>query len=176
MSNSSLLKIASRYAEALAELSSDKDLASELAVLAEVLNKDTEIGQSIRHPQIKIEAKEKLLADSLSKKIKQESLGLLVLLVRRRRLDLLDFIPQLFLEAVNRKSGTASAELSSASELSQEDLTKIKNDLEKLFNKSIDISFKKDDSLIAGHKVNVSGTVIDSSLSSRLKQMKQLLK
>ncbi len=117
-----------------------------------------------------------IIDKTFATKIQKESLQLLKLLVKRRRLALAEYLGQTYKDAYNNAKGIASASVSSATDLSTVELELIKTQLEKLLSKSIEISSSEDTSLIAGQRISVAGKVIDTSIKAKLKQLKQLLK
>jgi F-type H+-transporting ATPase subunit delta len=74
-----------------------------------------------------------------------------------------------------KKSGIEIAQVGSVTKLSETELNNIKEKLEKLFNKTINIENQENPDLIAGLKIQVAGKVIDSSLKNKLKNLRQVL-
>ncbi len=176
MKNSSTLKIARKYAAALAALKTDEDIARDMELISECFKSGSELEKLIANPRLKTQLRLEIIDKTFAGKIQNESLQVLKLLVKRRRLNIAEFLGDAYRDAYNEQKGIARATVASASTLSQTELELIKTQLEKLLNKSVEITKSEDSSLIAGERISVAGKVIDTSIKSKLKQLKQLLK
>ena len=76
-----------------------------------------------------------------------------------------------FIEICSRKRGELKAELKSAKELSEEEITKITDELTKKFKSKIKLNYKHDKSLIGGLVVQVGSTMVDTSIKNKLQQI-----
>lgn len=176
MKNSSTLKIARKYAEALSLIKLDKVLVTELDTLSECFKPASELSKILNNPRLKIEQRLELVDKVFSAKLAAETLLLLKLLIKRRRLAIVEHLGQAYRDAYNKAQGITEAKISSATSLSSSELDLIKAQLERIFKQTVEVSSSEDLSLIAGQRINVAGKVIDSSIKAKLKQLKQLLK
>jgi ATP synthase, F1 delta subunit len=71
----------------------------------------------------------------------------------------------------SRKRGELKAELKSAKELSNEEITNITEELTKNFSSKIKLNYKHDESLIGGLVVQVGSTMVDTSIKNKLQQI-----
>ena len=76
-----------------------------------------------------------------------------------------------FIEICSRKRGELKAELKSAKELSNEEITIITEELTKNFSSKIKLNYKYDESLIGGLVVQVGSTMVDTSIKNKLQQI-----
>lgn len=176
MKSGSTLKIARKYAEALALIKLDANLVSELTAISECFAAGSELAKLLNNPKLQAEQKIELINKVFAGKLEEETLQLLKLLVKRRRLAIAECLGEAYRDAYNRARGITEAKLSTAAELSPTELNQIKIQLEKIFNKKIELSSCQDPSLIAGQRIEVAGKVIDNSIQSKLKQLKHLVR
>ena len=71
----------------------------------------------------------------------------------------------------SRKRGELTAELKSAKNLSNDEITKITEMLTKNFSAKIKLNYNHDESLIGGLVVQVGSTMIDTSIKNKLQQI-----
>jgi F-type H+-transporting ATPase subunit delta len=76
-----------------------------------------------------------------------------------------------FLETCSKKRGELKAELKSAKELTNEEITKITDELTENFSSKIKLNYKHDESLIGGLIVQVGSTMVDTSIKNKLQQI-----
>ncbi len=176
MKSSSTLKIARKYAEALSLLKLDQSLVNELDSVSECFKSGSELSKTLNNPGLKIEQRLELVDKVFGNKLQAETLLLLKLLIKRRRLAIVEHLGQAYRDAYNRSKGITEARISSATSLSSTELELIKTQLERIFKQTIEVTSTEDTALIAGQRINVAGKVIDSSIKAKLKQLKQLLK
>lgn len=175
MSNTKNLLVAQKYANALAELNLSEEIVTELESLASAYNDNPEFKSFLENPSIQKDLKIATIKKIFSNNLNQNLLSMVMLLLERRRINLLSVLKDSYKEIYNNRNNIQDAELTTAKEINNEELNSIKDRLEQLFNKSINLSTNVDDSLIAGFKVKTKNKVIDSSLSKKLKNFKNLM-
>ena len=92
-------------------------------------------------------------------------------LVSKRRFFYVDNILKSFIETCSIKRGELKAELTSAKDLSENEVNSIKEELTKNFSSKIKLNYKHDTSLIGGLIVQVGSTMIDTSIKNKLQQI-----
>ena len=92
-------------------------------------------------------------------------------LVIKRRFFFIEQILNNFIEICSEKRGELKAELKSAKELSNEEISQITEELTKNFSSKIKLNYKHDESLIGGLVVQVGSTMVDTSIKSKLQQI-----
>ena len=92
-------------------------------------------------------------------------------LISKRRFFYVEKILLDFIETCSKKRGEIKAELLAANDLNKEEIIKIENDLSSSFDSKIKLNFKKDPSLIGGLIVQVSSTMIDTSIKNKLQKI-----
>ena len=171
------VRIARRYAKALAEVLPDEKLEKVLQELKTLVSLfDDKAIKYFKSPIIPVEKKKALLEEVLKKvEVSQELKKLLELMAQRNRLGLLRELLQEFEQFVNERLGIVKAEIISAMELDEEVLKKIKEKIEQLFGKKAEVSVKLDPSLIGGFVVKVADKVLDASIKHQLEELKKAI-
>ena len=167
---------AERYSLALYELSNEGNLLNQiekqcLSILG-LINSSVDFKNLIKNPTTKQNDLFKI-TNSISENYKFETLlkNFLNFLIQKRRLFFLERILQSFIETCSKKRGELKAELKSAKELSNEELTKIIEELTKNFSSKIKLNYKYDKSLIGGLVLQIGSTMVDTSIKNKLQQI-----
>jgi len=176
MKNSSSLKIAKKYAEALAQIKLDASLVTELEAVSQCFAAGSELNKILANPRLQAKDKQDLIDKCFSGKIEAETMQLLKLLIKRRRLEIASYLGRAYRDAYNAANGLVEANISTASEINKTELDTIKAQLERIFNSKIQITTETDSSLIAGQRISVAGKIIDNSIKTKLKELKHLVK
>ena len=92
-------------------------------------------------------------------------------LIIKRRFFYVEQILKSFIETCSKKRGELKAELKSAKELSNDEISKITDELTKNFSSKIKLNYKHDKSLIGGLIVQVESTMVDTSIRNKLQQI-----
>jgi len=167
---------ASRYSLALYELATEANMLSEVEVHSTsiikliVLSKDFK--SLIKDPT---NTKEDQL-NALNKISEQNKLNELLtkflsFLISKRRFFYVDKILKSFVETCSIKRGELKAELTSAKNLTENEVNNIKEELAKNFSSKIKLNYRHDTSLIGGLIVQVGSTMVDTSIKNKLQQI-----
>jgi F-type H+-transporting ATPase subunit delta len=175
MLKASLQKISRKYAEALAKQNLDLQLIDDLQLVKDCFESSEELRTLMDHPYINPKEKHFILDKLFAKKVDRLVLNTLHLLLDRRRLAAVTLLRDSYQEIYNREENIEAVQLKSAHQINQDSLSKIKANLEDIFDADIELSNELDESLIAGVKLKIGDRVFDASLKSKLKQMKDLL-
>ena len=95
----------------------------------------------------------------------------MVFLIQKRRFFYLEKILKSFIEICSEKRGEINAEIKSAKELSNEEISKITEDLAQNFSSKMKLNYKHDKSLIGGLIVKIGSTMVDTSIKNKLQQI-----
>jgi len=167
---------ASRYSLALYELASESNILSEVEdhsfSIINLISVSEEFRSLIKDPTNNRE--EQFVAlKKISGQFKLNSLltNFLGFLIFKRRFFYVDKILKSFIETCSTKRGELKAELTSAKNLSENEVNNIKEELTKNFSSKIKLNYKHDASLIGGLIVQVGSTMIDTSIKNKLQQI-----
>ena len=167
---------AERYSLALFELSEENSLLTQIEdqslSMINLINQSDDFSKLIRDPTINQEDLLKVI-NKISESYKFETLfkNFLNFLIQKRRFFYVENILKSFIETCSRKRGEIKAELRSAKNLSNDEITEIKELLTKNFSSKINLNYKYDESLIGGLIVQVGSTMVDTSIKNKLQQI-----
>ena len=167
---------ADRYSLALYELASENNVLSQvedqaLSIL-NLISSSRDFSNLIKDPT---NSQDNLLKaiNSFSNDNKLENLlkSFLSFLITKRRFFYVEQILKSFIEICSQKRGELKAELKSAKELSDDEISKITDELKKNFSSKIRLNYKYDESLIGGLVLQVGSTMVDTSIKNKLQQI-----
>lgn len=167
--------IANKYAEALAELRQGETVIEDLELVKDTFSNCPELLEFFASPQYQSKDKSQVLITVFKDKVQKEVLNTLLILLERCRIELASLLADSYKSIYYQRENIAFANISSASKLKDNELQEIKAQLEASFKTKVEISNELDESLIAGLKIQVANKVIDSSLKTKLKNLKTLL-
>ena len=167
---------ASRYSLALYELAIEANMLSEVEVhsvsVINLITASEDFKSLIKDPTNNKEDQLNVL-NKISEKYKLNELltKFLSFLVAKRRFFYVDKILKSFVETCSVKRGELKAELTSAKNLTENEVDNIKEELTKNFSSKIKLNYKHDASLIGGLIVQVGSTMVDTSIKNKLQQI-----
>jgi len=169
-------KSASRYSLALYELAEEANMLSEIEVhsssIISLISLCEDFKSLIKDPTNNKEDQLNAL-NKISEQYKLNELltKFLSFLISKRRFFYVDKILKNFAETCSVKKGELKAELTSAKDLSENEINNIKEELTKNFSSKIKLNYKHDTSLIGGLIVQVGSTMVDTSIKNKLQQI-----
>ena len=169
--------LAGRYATALFELAEEaKELdrtAEDLRTLRAMIEASADLTRLIRSPVIARDdqsaAMDKILEAAGAASITRRFIG--VVAANRRLFALPDMIES-FLGILSRHRGEVSAEVTSATALTERQLGDLSAALKRVLGGAISVETKIDPSLIGGLIVKVGSRMVDTSLNTKLQQLR----
>ena len=167
---------ADRYSLALYELASENNVLSQvedqaLSIL-NLISSSRDFSNLIKDPTNSQDNLLKVI-NSFSNDNKLENLlkSFLSFLITKRRFFYVEQILKSFIETCSQKRGELKAELKSAKKLSEDEISKITDELTKNFSSKIRLNYKHDESLIGGLVLQVGSTMVDTSIKNKLQQI-----
>ena len=167
--------IARKYAEALAELDCSQASLDDLKLVTETLSQNEDLESSLNSPNVSEAAKFKILEGIFQAKVSANCLNILKLCISKRRTKIIGMLAEHYEAVFFERNNIERACIESPNSIDQAELSEIKSQLEKLFNKEIELEAQTNPGLIAGVKINVNNKIIDYSLNSKIKKLKQSL-
>ncbi|AME09991.1 MULTISPECIES: ATP synthase F1 subunit delta [Gemella] len=159
------------------------DVARDSSSLEEVLNDLKEVALAItsnddfitlmNNPNI--EKKQKIeLIDAAFTNVNRNVVNVVKILAGNLQISLINFVLEEFEERFNRYSKNILVKVESASQLTQEQISELKEKLKaKLQLDNVEVSNVIDKSLIGGLKITYNNKVIDASIKARLNSIKK---
>mgnify|MGYP003296570311 CR=1 FL=1 len=166
----------SRYANALFQLAKEAKVldtvSNDLTSLEVSINSDVEILKFIKNPSIKKNMKINFF-NTVSQKLELSKLteNFIGLIITKNRVHYILEMISAFNALSSELKGIKSASITSAKELSDDEISKITDELTKNFSSKIKLNYKHDESLIGGLVVQVGSTMVDTSIKNKLQQI-----
>lgn len=169
--------IARRYAEALYEAAHDagltKEIGDQLEQLLRVLKTDRELDLAFRSPALTAHRRRLLLEECFQGELHPFVLNLCQLLWTKGRENSLPSVVTAYRQLFRQEAGLLTAEVVSASNLTEEQLAPLRQALERRFGQPVVIEMKVDRSLLGGVRVRVGNTVLDGSVRGHLQALRE---
>ncbi|MDY7539698.1 F0F1 ATP synthase subunit delta [Undibacterium sp. 5I1] len=172
-----LATIARPYAEALfrvaqsGNLSAWSDLVAEMAQAAA----HPDVVALAHNPKVSAVQTAEAFLSVLKSPVNEEAKNFVNTLTEYDRLTLLPEIAAQFHALKNAQEGAADAQITSAFELTAEQVSDLATTLEKKFGRKLHPTVTVDNSLIGGVRIVVGDQVLDTSVRAKLQQMQVAL-
>ena len=170
-----------RYAQALLELAVEakslKTVEKDVKTLKAILAKSEALTQMASSPVIAVEDKVAALT-AVSKKAKVSKLTTQFIgtVTQNRRASEIPAMLVSFEKMVARRKGSQVAKVTSAQKLTAAQLTSLKSNLKKTLGRPVDVETSVDPDLLGGFIVRIGSRLYDSSLKTKLEDLKIALK
>ncbi len=172
---------ASRYAQALLELAEEskslKKIEKDVRILKGVFAKSDDLRRMAASPVFAVEDKIAALT-AVAKKAKVSALTTQFIgtVAGNRRADEIPAMLASFEEMVARRKGSQTAKVTSAQKLTSAQLSALKSNLKKSLGQTVDVETSVDPDLLGGFIVRIGSRLYDSSLKTKLEDLKIALK
>lgn len=183
MENSGGIKasLQGRYASALFDLASENGTVSavetDLEKIGEAIKESGDFAALIRNPQVSRDAAGKAVeAVAVVLGVSPLTKNFLGVLAANRRLSALPEIIRAFAAIAAAQRGEASAEVTSAHALSDDQIDQLRQKLEAREGRKVKIKTSVDPELLGGLVVTIGSKRIDSSIRTRLNSLAQAMK
>lgn len=169
-------QVARRYALALFKSGLDSGnldiIAADIHQLRSFAIKDKSFSGFLEAPQVSTEHKVAVLRNLFTTRLAPRLLLFLELLLEKHRTGLLSDIVSQFGKLIEDYKGLIRARIVTAIYLTDEERARLKEKLEKISGKKIDIIHKIDESIIGGMIVYLHNQVIDRSIRRQLEVLR----
>ena len=170
-----------RYAQALLELAEDakalNSIEKDMKTLKSMLNSNDDLASLINSPVFSTEDKAASLT-AIAKKAKLKSLSAQFIgtVANNGRADQLPAIINAFEKMVALRKGAEVAKVTSAKKLTAAQVTSLKTNLKKSLGRPVEVETSVDPDLLGGFVVRVGSRLYDSSLKTKLEDLRLTLK
>jgi len=173
--------MAGRYAAALFELAKDQrqldEVERDLTALSQMLDRSGDLRRVVLSPVITTDDQAKAFNAILARAGVAGLVGNFVnLIVRNRRLFALKDMIKAFRALLARERGEVSADVTSAHPLTPEQMQALADTLRTSIGKNVRIDTRVDPNLLGGLVVKVGSRMIDSSLRTKLNNLKVVMR
>ena len=170
------IKVASRYAKSLIELAEEKDILhlvhDDIQLFQNTCDGSMDLKLMLKNPIISREAKLKVLRRIFADKVNKMTIAFFEILTKKQREDLLYVIAKEFHAQYNEKMHIESAMVITPFPLTDELRTSLREEAERISGKKVELKEKVDAELIGGFILQIRDRQIDTSISSRLKELR----
>jgi len=168
-----LATVARPYAEALFRVAQTGDMAAWSNLVSELGNigANVDVQGFARNPNVTPAQVAEAFASMIKSSVSAEAKNFIAMLIENGRISLLPLIASQFAELKNAQEGAADAHVTSAFDMSSEQVSKLVATLEKKFGRKLNPTVTVDPSLIGGVRVVVGDEVLDTSVRAKLQQM-----
>ncbi|WP_426114159.1 F0F1 ATP synthase subunit delta [Massilia sp. PWRC2] len=168
-----LATVARPYAEALFRVAQTGDMAVWSTLVSELGNigVNADVQDFARNPNVTPAQVAETFAALIQSPVSAEATNFIAILIENRRIALLPEIAAQFAVLKNAQEGAADAHVTSAFDMSSEQVTQLVASLEKKFGRKLNPTVTVDASLIGGVRVVVGDEVLDTSVRAKLQQM-----
>lgn len=171
--------VARNYAEALLELAvgeSDVELyADQFGDVVRLLEAETDFRHFLETPRIEAAAKKRVLREVFEGVVAERLLRFLLIVIDKGRQRLLPQIADEFAELVNEHFDRLRVQVTVAQAPDEELEAKLKDHLERLFEREVLPSYRIDAKLVGGVVIRVGDRIMDGSVRRRLHVLRREL-
>ena len=167
---------ANRYSLALYELASESNLLIKIEensqAILKLISSSKDFSNLIKDPTVSSDILNQVI-EKISYNFSLEVLfkNFLSFLISKRRFFYVQKILKSFNEICSEKRGELKAEIRSAKNLTQDEISKITQELSNNFKSEIKLNYIHDQSLIGGLVVQIGSTMIDNYIKKKLQQL-----
>lgn len=171
-------KAASRYAQALLELATEKnkvdDVQNDMNYFLSVVNGNREFENLLKSPIVKADKKISIF-NAVFDAFEEISKSFITLIVKNGRESILPQIAMAYTAKLQELKGIIPLTITTASKLDDAVRAQILAKIERSVKGTLEVEEKIDESLIGGFLVRMGDTQIDASVSRQFKDLKQRL-
>jgi F-type H+-transporting ATPase subunit delta len=177
------LALANQYAKALLAAVSEprsavtpEEALRQLTAFEQLVKSSRELRTALLSPAIDLASKSKAIA-RLGEKLGLSPVvrNFLLVVVRRRRIAILDGIRAMFQTQMDERNGVVRALVAAARDLTNEERAALNARLEKRTGRKVLCDFTVDPALLGGVSVRMGSTVLDGSVAGRLETLRRKL-
>jgi F-type H+-transporting ATPase subunit delta len=175
------LRIAKRYAKALFEIAEEtkklEKITNDVVFIDSLIRSSRELQLFLKSPIIKEDKKREVLKEIFSdSRVDPVTLKFIMLLVEKKREDILHDIVKVYQQIYDEKMGIVSVEVVTAVEVGERLKKKIEQKILELTGaKKVKASYRVDPSIIGGIVIRVGDTVYDASIRRRIQLLREQL-
>ncbi len=173
------IKVAKRYAEALFENSNVSNklqlVFDNLKLIESVLNENSELKSFLENPVISHSDKKDVISEIFNEHVDESVKNLLFLLIDNNRFDLFFGVLIAYSNKLDETNNILKVKVISAVEVSEELKNALVQKLENKVSKKVVPEYEIKPEIIAGLIIEVSDKTIDTSLKTKLNNLKKQL-
>lgn len=174
-----MAQIINEYAEAMFSLacenSSEKAVLEALESINNAFEENPDYMAFLTSPGIPLKDRVDSIAAVFGEDMPEHTLSFVQLLCEKGRIASFAECVKEYRNLLKIRESMMTARVTSAVELTEEQASALKQKLEKMSGKAVELEFNIDSSIMGGMIVEYNGTIIDGSLRHRLKEIKDVI-
>lgn len=172
--------VSTTYGDALFELAMEEnnlhEMRMEVEALRQIFTENKELSDILSHPEMDKTAKIELVESIFKGRCTDHMMGFLVLVIEKGRQSDILAIFDYFIGRAKEEEGIGQAYVTTAIELTNKGKEVVEDRLLELTKyKSFEMVYTVDKSLIGGMVIRIGDRVVDSSIKTKLQNMKKSL-
>ena len=174
-----ITKTSKKYAEALFETAEKQNLTAkvsdDLSLVFDTIKTNSELENFLNSPIIGVNDKKDAVNKIFGSNIENITLNFLYLLSDNSRFELTEEIVEVYRDILNRTNDIISVKAVTAVDMKDYLKEKLQQKLESKLQKKVVIDYEVNSEIIAGLVLEVDGTTIDTSVQTKLNNIKKQL-
>lgn len=170
------IRVNSRYAKSLLELSIEKeileDIYKDIKQFAKISDTNRDFVLLLKNPIINSGKKLAILKQLFEGKVHEVTMQFFTIITRKNREDHLPGIAASFVDQYNKYKNIEKAMVTTTFPLGEQNRAEVRQLIKKISGKDVELKEKVDPSIIGGFVLQIGDRRIDSSISSKLKELK----
>ena len=166
-----------RYAKSLLEISEAKDLVDEayndMLFVSSACRLNKDFSNLLKTPIVKTDLKIRIINEIFQHTVNPLALSFLILITKKKREGLLSAIASSFIALYKDKKNIKEVTITTAVSLDQELREEVLRYVKREKNSNIELIEKVDPSLVGGAVIRMDDKQLDTSISSKIKSLKQ---
>tara|TARA_Y100000590_G_C15742865_1_gene1020909 strand:+ start:3692 stop:4249 length:558 start_codon:yes stop_codon:yes gene_type:complete len=177
----SIPEAARRYANAVFELAAEQQILevaiNDLSKIDQLISNNSDFARLITTPTFSVQEQIAVIEKIFEKDNVHDLVkNLIRLLVQNRRINILSAVIGGFKLLVQEHSGEINAEITTACDLTEKQVSQIKSNLKGIIGKEVKLDINQDPNILGGIVVKIGSQMIDTSVSTKLNNLKILMK
>jgi len=174
-----MAEISNEYGAALFSLAleagREEECAAELESINSVISETPEYIDMLASPSIPLNKRLGAISDAFSEHFSEQTVSFLQLLCEKGRIRCFPECLCEYNKLLNAHKQSASVCITSALELTDDEKAQLKQALESKYDRKMSVQYRIDESILGGIVVEFDGQVLDGSLRTRLKEIKDVI-
>ena len=171
-------QVAKRYADSLLDLAQEKPgletIDHDVRGLLDIIRQSKDLDRALGDPRIKT-AEKKAVMRAITDKAKYNDIltGFIATIADNDRLDGLRPILEAVIDEIKKRRGEIDAEVIVANDLDDNHQASLKKAMVKSFGSKVNLTVKKDETLLGGVVLKVGSLMVDDSVKNKLERLER---
>ena len=174
-----MTEVSKEYGTALFMLACEnnkkEEYAEGLSTLKDAFLKEPEYLEFLSSPGIPLSERLDALSKAFSDILPDEVLSYIMLMCEKGKISCFFDSAEEYLALLDASKKVTKAKVTTVIELNEEEKEKISRKLEDMFKTAVEIEYEKDEAILGGILIEADGKIIDGSLKTRLRDIKEVI-